>query len=85
MSSVLWFEIGRCGAIAAFLGIGWLTRQKWFPHRHDGYVSVSGYVHTCAVCGKLPAGAVRAGAYGTNPESPEARRYEAFKTTKENQ
>ncbi len=60
------------------LGASWLACQPWFPHRHTGYVSVSGYVHKCSRCGRLPAGAVRAGFYGTDPSSPEARRYDAL-------
>lgn len=50
---------------------------RWFPHRHTGYVSINGYVHQCTYCGRLPAGAVRAGFYGTDPDSPDALRYEA--------
>lgn len=64
MSTYLWFQLGSYGAVAVCAGIGWLSRQAWRPHRHDGYVSVSGYAWACATCGKLPDGAYHAGPHG---------------------
>jgi DNA-directed RNA polymerase subunit RPC12/RpoP len=50
-----WWLIGRYGAAVVFAGVAWLSRQSWLPHRHDGYVAASGYVHTCSRCSALPA------------------------------
>ena len=83
MTSMLWFNIGKYGAIAVLAGVFWLTRQRWWPHHHTGYVSINGYVHACSRCGRLPAGAVRAGFYGADPDSPAARRYDALKAAEE--
>lgn len=79
MSMLFWWNVGKYGAIGAFLAGGWLVRRRWFPHKHDGYVSLNGYVHACSRCSRLPAGAIRTGFYGMNPDSPEAQRYDALK------
>lgn len=78
LDNEMWWLAGRYGGALVIGGALWLCRQHWFPHRHDGYVSVSGYVRKCSHCSRLPAGAVRAGFYGTDPGSPEARRYDAL-------
>lgn len=54
LTSLFWWNAGKYGGILAILGISWLARQTWLPHRHDGYVSMSGYVRKCTRCGKLP-------------------------------
>lgn len=64
LETIFWFNVGKYGAVLIILGGGWLLRQKWLPHRHDGYVSISGYVHKCSRCGRLPAGAYHAGFRG---------------------
>jgi hypothetical protein len=71
LTSYDWFLIGKFGAIGIVALSGWLARQRWLPHRHDGYVSVSGYVHACGRCGKLPPGAYRAGFHGMEPGVPQ--------------
>lgn len=65
MTTYEWWLVGRYGAVAILAGAGWLTRQSWLPHRHDGYVSMNGYVHACGRCGRLPAGAYRTGFDGS--------------------
>lgn len=85
LSSLFWFNVGKYGVIALLLSMNWLSRQHWLPHRHTGYVSVSGYVHKCSRCGRLPAGAYRAGFHGMEPELPasytEALRHYSSKQT----
>jgi hypothetical protein len=76
LSTLFWWNAGKYAALGVWAGAAWLTRQTWLPHRHDGYVSMNGYVRKCTRCGRLPAGAVRAGFYGTEPDSPAARRYD---------
>jgi hypothetical protein len=49
-----WYSIGKYGGIAVLAGAGWLSRQKWMPHRHDGYVGWSGKITGCSVCGRKP-------------------------------
>lgn len=49
-----WYEIGRFGLVAILAGAGWLSRQKWIPHKHTGYVSMSGQAIGCYTCGKKP-------------------------------
>ena len=76
LTTLFWFNVGKYGGALIIAGVIWLVNRRWFPHRHDGYVSINGYVHACGRCGQLPAGAVRKGFYGTDPDSPEARRYD---------
>jgi hypothetical protein len=57
MTSYDWWLVGRYGGALVIAGALWLTRQRWFPHRHDGWMTLSGHVHKCSHCGKLPAGA----------------------------
>lgn len=65
MTPYEWWLVGRYGAVALLGGASWLSRQRWLPHRHDGYVSMNGYVHACGQCGRLPADAYRTGFGGT--------------------
>jgi len=72
LDHLFWYSLGKYAGIGLILGAGWLSRQRRLPHRHGGYVSAGGYVHACARCGKLPAGAYRKGPYGTEPELPQS-------------
>lgn len=54
LSTLFWWNVGKYGGILAVLGVSWLSRQRWLPHRHDGYVAMSGYVRKCSRCGRLP-------------------------------
>lgn len=49
-----WFLIGRYGGLAVIMGASWLYSRKWIPHKHTGYVSMSGHVWGCRRCGKKP-------------------------------
>src|SRR5690349_8766789 len=72
LDHLFWYSVIKYGAVGLILGAGWLSRQRWLPHRHDGYVSIGGYVHACGRCGKLPAGAYRTGFHGMEPELPQS-------------
>lgn len=69
-----WYLIDRYSGLAILAGAAWLSRQAWLPHRHTGYVSVGGYVRACRRCGRLPAGTLRTGFHGTEPEDSSAAR-----------
>ena len=77
MTPYEWWLVGRYSAVALLGGAGWLSRQRWLPHRHDGYVSMNGYVHACGRCGRLPAGAYRTGFGGTiGPDGYDSEGYD---------
>ena len=50
-----WYNVGKFGAIAVLVTASWLTRQKWWPHKHTGYVALSGRRVPCRRCGRRPA------------------------------
>jgi hypothetical protein len=54
LRSLGWTYAGYFGGVLA-IAVFCKVRPR-LPHRHDGYVSINGYVWNCAVCDKPPAG-----------------------------
>jgi hypothetical protein len=54
MDAYMWYMIGYYGGGVLLLGARWLARRRGFPHRHDGYVAMSGHAWPCSQCGRLP-------------------------------